>query len=122
MSWYKAGDRPAEVPAVLEAVGAVAARIDSRGINEEATLSVKSYGAAFDRFRVRLPQDAVLVPGDAAGLPVVPLEQGDPAAPRQRLVEVRLAKKTSGPVEVRLASARACDPAQPGQWFESGGF
>ena len=122
LSWYKAGDRPAEVPAVLEAVGAVAARIDSRGISEEATVSVKSYGVAFDRFRVRLPQDAVLVPGNAAAYTIVPLEQADPAAPRQRLVELRLAKKTSGPVEVRVASVRTCDPAQPGQWFDLSGF
>ena len=110
------------MPAVLEAVGAIASRIDSRGINEEATLSVKSYGAAFDRFRVRLPPEAVLVPGAAAAYTVVPVEQSDPAAPRQRLVEVRLAKKTSGPVEVRLASARGCDPAQAGQWFDLAGF
>ena len=122
LTWYKAGDRPAEVPAVLEAVGAMASRIDSRGINEEATLSVKSYGAAFDRFRVRLPPDAVLVPGNASAYTIVPLEQGDPAAPRQRLVEVRLAKKTSGPVDVRLATVRACDPAQAGQWFDLAGF
>ena len=123
MSWSKGGARPAEVPAVLEAVGAVASRIDSRGINEEATLSVKSYGAAFDRFRVRLPPDAVLVPGAATAYTVVPVEPGDPAAPRQRrLVEVRLAKKTSGPVEVHLAANRACDPAQAGQWFDLAGF
>ena len=49
------------------------------------------------------------------------MEQDDPAPP-QRLVEVRLAKKTSGPVDVRLAAARSCDPAQVGQWFELGGF
>jgi hypothetical protein len=122
LSWCKAGERPAEVPAMLEAVGAIAARIDSRGINEEATLSVKSYGAAFDRFRVRLPQDAVLVPGNTPVHTIVPLEQGDPAAPRQRLVEVRLAKKTSGPVEVRVAAARTCDPAQAGQWCDLAGF
>ncbi len=122
LSWHKASDRPAEVAAVLEAVGAVAVRMDSRGISEEATLAVKSYGAAFDRFRVRLPQDAVLVPGNASAYTVVPLEQGDPAAPRQRLVEVRLAKKTSGPVEVRLSAARTCDPAQAGQWFDLTGF
>ncbi len=81
LSWSKGSGRLAEVPAVLEAVGAIASRIDSRGINEDATLSVKSYGAAFERFRVRLPPDAVLVPGTASAYTVVPVEQSDPAAP-----------------------------------------
>ena len=121
LTWFKAGDRLAEVPAVLEAVGAVASRIDSRGINMDATLSVKSYGAAFDRFRVRLPPGAELASNNPSGYSVVAVEQGDPA-PLQRLVEVRLAKKTSGPVDVRLAAARSCDPAQAGQWFELSGF
>ena len=93
LTWSKGGGRLAEVPAVLEAVGAIASRIDSRGINEDATLSVKSYGAAFERFRVRLPPDAVLIPGTASAYTVVPVEQSDPAAPRQRLVEVRLARR-----------------------------
>jgi hypothetical protein len=122
LTWYKPGARVADMPAVLEAVGAVAARIDSRGVNSEATLSVKSYGAAFDRFRVRLPQGAELVADGVAGYSVVPVEQNDKAAPQQRLVEVRLAKKTSGPVEVRLSAARTCDPAAPGQWSELAGF
>ena len=121
LTWFKAGARLAEVPAVLEAVGAVTSRIDSRGINMDATLSVKSYGAAFDRFRVRLPPGAELASNSPSGYAVVAVEQDDPAPP-QRLVEVRLAKKTSGPVDVRLTAVRSCDPAQAGQWFELGGF
>jgi hypothetical protein len=120
LTWYKAGARVAEVPAVLEAVAAVASRIDSRGITADATLSVKSYGAAFDRFRVRLPPESELVPNNSAAYAVVPLEAGKAAT--QRLVEVRLAKKTSGPVEVHLTAARSCDPAGAGQWFELAGF
>ncbi len=46
-------------PPVLEATGDVLARIDSRSVQFEAVLSVRSFGAEFDRFRVKLPPRAV---------------------------------------------------------------
>ncbi len=122
LTWCPGGARAVEVPTTLEAIGVVAARIDGRGVNAEATLTVKSYGAAFDRFRVRLPPGAELVPGAAPAYTVAAVEQSDPAAPQQRQVEVRLAKKTTGPINVRLASARPCDPAKSGQWIDLAGF
>ncbi len=46
-------------PPVLEATGDVLARIDSRSVQFEAALSVRSFGAEFDRFRVKLPPRAM---------------------------------------------------------------
>ena len=123
MNWYRTGARVAEVPTVLEASGAISTRIDNRGIDAEATLSVRSYGAAFDRFRVRLPPEADLVPGNPTGYTVMPVEE-DTVTPgsRPRLVEVRLAKRTTGPVEVRLATNRAYDMTKSGSGLELAGF
>ncbi len=124
LAWSKPAAPGEETPAVLEAVGTLLARLDGRGATTEATLSVKSLGAAFDRFTVRLPPEAELVvPAvSAAGYSVAPIaaagKKGDP----QRLVEVRLAKKTSGPIDVRLACRRDFDAAGEGPWIELSGF
>ena len=122
LAWYRSGARVAEVPTVLEASGTVSARIDSRGADSEATLSVRSYGASFDRFRVRLPVDAELVPGNPANYAVAVVEPSSPGGARQQVVEVRLSKRTSGPVEVRLATNRAYDATKPDAWLELAGF
>ena len=74
LAWRPGGARAAEVPTTLEAVGVVAARIDGRGVNAEATLTVKSYGAAFDRFRVRLPPARNWSPGRRRPIRLRPVE------------------------------------------------
>ena len=53
--WKDSGAGAGNAPAVLEATGEVLARIDSRSVQFEANLSVRSFGAEFDRFRVKLP-------------------------------------------------------------------
>jgi hypothetical protein len=137
LSWYRPGARLAEVPTVLEASGTIAARLDGRGMDAEAVLSVRSFGAAFDRLRVRLPPECELVPGTAAAYSVATVDEKAVSGPaagaanidekpaggtRQRLVEVRLAKRSTGPVEVCLAASRALDSAAPGTWIELSGF
>ena len=44
-----------------------AAHLDGRGVETDATFSVHSYGESFDRFRIRLPPDTELVPGNSSG-------------------------------------------------------
>jgi len=122
LSWRKSGGRTLLVPTVLEATGAVLAQIDDRSINTEATLTVRGYGAPFDRFRVRLPKGAELVANTASGYTVIPVTTTDRDAKDQRMVEVRLAKRTSGPVEVRLATQQACKVTEQVQWSELSGF
>ena len=66
LSWHPPDAAPGKA-AALEAFGNIAARLDGRGVETEATFSVRSYGEAFDRFRIRLPPDTELVPGNASG-------------------------------------------------------
>jgi hypothetical protein len=71
--------------------------------------------------------------GSATATPTDPNSTATPAAPNStatptakpagpRLVEVRLAKKTVGPVEIRLNCRRAYDPAKNPAWCELAGF
>jgi hypothetical protein len=122
LAWHKTNPRTIDAPQVLEASGAVLTRLDSRSIAAEATLSVRSYGAPFDRFVVQLPPDAELVSGTSNGFTATSLD-GDPNQKGQRgRVMVRLPKKTAGPVDVRLACRRAYDPAKDRAWCELAGF
>jgi hypothetical protein len=125
LSWHKPHGAAAETPVVLEAVGTVLARLDGRWITTEATLSVRSRGAAFDRLSVRLPPDAELLAAEKPGAyTLVPLDApaGAGKALGQRSVEVRLARKTAGPVEIRLGCRRAYDPIKGQTWCDLAGF
>jgi len=122
LSWHKPDARIAKIPAVLEAEGTVLVRIDSRSVDTTATLSVQSYGAPFDRFRVCLPAGAELTPGSPADYTVVPVKEREKGAQEQGVVEIRLASKTSGPVEVRLATQRPRSTAKASTWLELAGF
>ena len=123
ISWRKSTARAADVPVTLDAVAVILARVDGHGIDSEATLSVRSHGAAFDRFRVRLPPGVDPPLGSASpGYSVMPVEEGSPPVRKPGLVEVRLTKKTSGPVEVRLNTYRARDTGKPDELIELAGF
>jgi hypothetical protein len=131
LAWHKPNPA-AEMPVVLDAIGTVMARLDGRAISTEATLSVRSHGAAFDRLTVVLPPDAEYSPGKTDGYVVTPLEtpsknaaksdKPDAKASVTRSVEVRLPKKTVGPVEIHLNCRRAYDPAQTTAWCDLAGF
>jgi hypothetical protein len=122
LSWHKAGDANSPAPTVLEAVGSILARMDDRGISSEAVLTLRSYGAPFDRFTVRLPEGAELTPGNNAGYSLAPLEDNRTDEKRGRLVEVRLPKKVLGPIEVRLSCRRQLEGTNPSAWWELSGF
>ena len=66
LSWHPPGYLPGK-PASLEAFGNILSRLDGRGVETDATFSVRSYGEAFDHFRIRLPPDSELVPGNGGG-------------------------------------------------------
>jgi hypothetical protein len=132
LAWHKSNPA-AEMPVVLDVIGSVLARLDGRSISTEATLSVRSHGAAFDRLTVVLPPDAEFSPGKPDGYTVTPLEAPNnngaakPAKPDAKLtvarsVEVRLPKKTLGPVDIHLNCRRAYDPAQTTAWCDLAGF
>jgi len=125
LSWHKPNGQVPSIPTALEAEGTILARIDSRSVETTATLSVQSYGAPFDRFQVRLPADSELIPGSPPGYTVVPLdepEQPEQPMQRRRVVEIRLSKKTSGPVEVHLTTQRPHKVTKTPAWSELAGF
>jgi len=84
---------------VLEATGQILARIDSRSVQFDALLTVRSFGLPFDKFRVKLPKVAQLTGGAPTGAnyTITPAGDGD-----SQLIDVQLPQKTSGPVDVRL--------------------
>jgi len=116
LSWHARDGVPADTPSVLEAESTVLVRIDNRSVDTEATVSVRGFGAPFDWFPVRLPPGSRLVEEKYTGYSVTAL------AAEKDQVEVRLEEKTNGPVAIRLLTTRPCDPADPGEWFESAGF
>ena len=107
---------------MLEAAGTVLTRLDRRAVSAEATLSVRSYGVPFDHFRVRLPPGMSLAPANASGYTVTPVEADAKQKATPSLVDVRLPKATTGPVEVRLACRRDYDPLKDQSSCELAGF
>lgn len=106
LAWRSPGSAVAVTPAVLEASGMIWARIDGRSVGYEAKISVRSFGGQFDTFRVRLPPGAQLTGNSQPGVSVVPLPIDEKEKTAGPIVEVRLDKKASGPVEVRLLADR----------------
>ncbi len=120
---WRGGDRPAaKVPTALEANGVILVRIDGRSVRSEARLTVRSFGGEFDQFRVRLPPGAELVAGSQPGYTLAPVEQSRPADGDDRLVDVKLDRKTVGPVEVRLVTEQSRELAGADRSVELAGF
>ncbi len=125
LAWRAPAAAMAAVPTVLEAMGALLARVDGRSINTEARITVRSFGGQFDTFRVRLPPEAELVGAAQAGVTIAPIA----AEPRKKnegaagkVVEVKLDRKTAGPIELRLVTERPYNVAEAGESLELAGF
>ncbi len=107
---------------VLESNGAISVRITERLVDFDARLTVRSYGMPFDRFRVTLPSGARPLPFSSTSYTIQEVKQenqGEATQPGRTTVEVILAKKTTGPVEVRLTAQ--CEK-EPNAWIDLGGF
>ncbi|HEV3416194.1 MAG TPA: hypothetical protein VG056_05255, partial [Pirellulales bacterium] len=115
---WRAPDQPASrLSSALEVSGQMFIKIDGRSVSSEATLTVRSFGAEFDHFRVRLPPGAQLTGGQQPGYTLTPLTgQNSP------LVEVKLDHKTAGPVDIRLLTERAYDVTKGSEILELAGF
>ncbi len=118
--WRKAAGRAAETQTALEATGAILAKVGGQGIDSEVRLNVRGHGAPFDSFRIRLPKGAELVPGSPAGYLLVPMASTGPVADEQKLLEVRLSKKTTGPLDIQFATRLSYDAAGPTGWCDLG--
>ncbi len=121
LAWREPAQQVAAAAPVLGAEGTVMAGIDRRSIETEATLTVHSHGAEFDRFHVRLPKGARWVPGSASGYTVTQVASDDSAS-AGRLLEVRLLEKGSGPIRVGLNTTRSHNPAKPDEQIDLAGF
>lgn len=125
LSWRLAAQRIVSVPAVLEAVGAVMAKVDGRSINTVAQLTVRSFGGEFDSFRLRLPAGASLVPAEYPDYTVEAIPNdapADAATRRGEMVDVRLRSKTLGPVVVRLVTEQPHSGGNGQAWLDLAGF
>jgi len=105
-------------PPVLESVGEILAKIDTRSVQFDAALTVRSFGSQFDHFRLKLPPGAQLVGTGAADVGYTLT----PVGPSGAMVDVKLNQRTSGPVEVKLQAERAYDVMQATSALELTGF
>ncbi len=119
VAWHAAEAQVAGLPTALEVSAAVQVRINGRNVSSDAKLNVRSLGGEFDRFQVRLPPGAELADAAQSGVTLVPLEA---TSPKGKLYEVKLEKKTPGPVNVRLVTDRAHTSPQAGDAIELAGF
>ncbi len=119
LTWQAADTPVARLPTVLEATGAITLRIDGRSINSEAKLTVRSSGGEFDSFRVRLPPGAELMPSTPGAVTVAVISTDDE---RGTICEVKLARKSSAPVNLRLETQRAIAAPQGDAPLELAGF
>ncbi len=131
LSWHDSHVGSTRTPTVLTVAGQILARIDEHSVNTEATLEVRGHGSPFDRFRVRLPHGAEFLSSSPAGHTVVEITGGDNKAKDQRngktvdesqIVEIRLRKKTLGPVKIRLATRQSHGQGNSGRLVELCGF
>ncbi|HTN76940.1 MAG TPA: hypothetical protein VL096_16895 [Pirellulaceae bacterium] len=119
-----AGDAP-RMRQVLEATTAVQVKLEGRRrITCESRIKVRSFGAPIETFSVRLPPDMRLVALEQPIARVTVLEpELDPTSQKLlQVVEVRLATKTNGPVEVPIIAELIRDSATVDQAIEVGGF
>ena len=122
LSWGVSSSASPDLETVLESNGVILARVTENAVDFDARLTVRSYGTPFDRFRVSLPPGASVIPFSSSSYSVqgVPVDSQERSSPGDRsMAEVVLAKKTTGPVEVRIAA----QVKMPGDaWADLGGF
>jgi hypothetical protein len=117
VTWSPATRAATPLESILESTGTLLVKIDGRSVTSDAALNVRSFGGEFDRFRVRLPKGATLTGGQQAGYTLTSV--GTASSP---LVDVKLDKPTTGPVEVRVLTERAFDLTSAGEVLDLAGF
>lgn len=147
LAWQESNSQE-KASSVLESTGEIFAQIDSRSVQFDAILTVRSFGAQFDKFHVKLPPGADLVGSAPAGAgytlatiqPDRDLKAEAPDADREsadskstldkqtdvstasRWVEVQLAQPTAEPVKIHIQAERAYDVTKPNVALQLAGF
>ncbi len=123
LTWAKEADRPSEAQPVLDVTGTIQWRVGSRNLDGEVRLQVRSFGAPFDAFQVRLPPGVELVPAKTAPYTLSVVKPPPATAENSaHVVEVSLPKKTVGPIEVQLTTRLAWEAAGATAWTEVASF
>lgn len=144
ISWRKRKTEPTEDRPVLYVEEAsIVARLENRSTVYEATLPVRSPSGSFDRLRIRLPQGAILDHesterySGSGGYSFRLLSEEERRAwdapsneevesfPRPEspsIVEIQFARKTQGPVKIRLRASQQNLSEKPGTFRNLAGF
>lgn len=117
LAWRELDEMSDNVQPIIEANGQQFIRIDGRTVATEARLTLRSYGAAFDRVRVKLPPKALLAGGSNKGYAITTV-----AGSNGEQVEVLFDEKTLGPVEAVIQTERVLDVNAPNEAIELAGF
>lgn len=112
LTWQSASTETASITSVLNAVGSIHISIDGRGVRSDARLTVRSFGGAFDQFRIRLPRGAKLIPAATGSQDSKYRISEEPQATGQakptdnagQIILVELKEKQQGPVVVDLST------------------
>ena len=130
LTWQSASTEKSSMATVLNAIGAIHATIDGRGIRSDARLTVRSFGGAFDQFRIRLPRGAKLfrdtsaTGGADAKYRISEESQISGTAKldgdKTQIVLVELKEKQQGPVVVDLSTEQP--GRDPSHAIELAGF
>ena len=123
MTWGKAATEAAEVPAPIEASGAIDTVVDGVGAHSDVQLTVRSFSPRLSSFRLRLPPGTTLTADEQAAYTLEPLAKDatDGDAHEGRLYEVRLREKAAGLVVVHLSTDRPHSDDGGSRAFEIGG-
>ena len=126
LGWHNSGTQPGPTPTVVEATAEVLVQFEEkRSIRSNVTLHVRSFRGAIEQFFVRLPPGAKLVPDNSNGYSVTVVNEkgpNDAGQDRSDVVEVKLARETSDPVEVRLVTEATQNGVGPNKLIEVSGF
>lgn len=125
ITWRAGSATAMQVRQLVETHTALSVRMEGkRRVTCEAKIKLKSLRTPLETFVVRLPPGMRLLSFDQPNLQLNVLEpEVDPVSQKPiQLVEVRLATKTSGPIEVPLAAEFLRDTAATDQPIEVGGF
>lgn len=115
--WREAAEQAAKQAPLLEVNGLIYAQLDGRTVLSDATLKVRSYGGAFQEFRVRLPKGAQWTGNQHPGYTVVPVSGAS-----GNELKVQLDEPTTEATEVRISCERDYDSTKPEELLELAGF
>lgn len=123
LSWHPPDRQLSSRARLLEAEGAHLVRIERGMIRTQAQLGIRSLGGEIDRFRVRLPRGARLVPdGAAPGYTIKAVDPGSPASQGRPVIEIQPEKKTRGPLNVQFVCEQSYDVSGPQNFLDMATF